>query len=73
MDQHPERMSDPVTEESVFQLPRPPSEHREGCQCGHCCAGIPKQPIICRSTSSRRAKYFSYQANTEQLLDIPNR
>lgn len=43
------------------------------CQCGHCCAGIPTQPIICRSTPSRRAKYFSYQTNTEQLLYIPNR
>lgn len=66
MDQHPERLSDPVTEESIFQLPHLPLEHREDCQRGHCCAGIPTQPIICRSTSLRAAKYFSYQANTYQ-------
>lgn len=72
-DQHPEHVSDPVTEESVFQSPHLLSEHREDFQCGPCCAGIPKHPIICRSTSLRKAKYFCYQANTEHLLDIPNR
>lgn len=73
MDPHPERVSDPVTEENIFQLSHLPSKHRRDCQCGHCWAGIVKQTIICRSTSSGTAKYLSYQVITEQLLDIPNR
>lgn len=72
MDQNPEHVSDPVTEQSHFQLLHQPSEHRGDCQHGHSCAGIPEQPIIWRSTSSR-AKGYSYQANTEQLLDILSR
>lgn len=34
-------------------------------------AGIVKPTIICRSTSSGTAKYLSYQAITEKLLDVP--
>lgn len=73
MDPQPERVSDPVTEENIFQLLHLPSEHRRDCQHGHCWTGIVNQTIICRSTSSGTAKYPSYQATTEQLLDIPNR
>lgn len=50
--------SDPVSEGSISQLPHLPSEQRGDCPCGHCCVGIPKQPIICRSTYLRKAKYF---------------
>lgn len=42
-------------------------------QKGLCWAGIVKLTIICRPTSSATAKYLSYQAISEQLLDIPNR
>lgn len=73
MDPHPERVSDPVTEENIFQSSHLPSEHRRDCQRGHCWAAIVKQTIICRPTSSGTAKYLSYQAVTEQLLDKPNR
>lgn len=73
MDPQPERVSDPVTEENIFQLLHLPAEHRRDCQHGHCWTGIVNQTIICRSTSSGTAKYPSYQATTEQLLDIPNR
>lgn len=58
MDKYPEHVSDPVTEGSISQLPHLPSEQRGDCPCGHCCVGIPKQPIICRSTYLRKAKYF---------------
>lgn len=59
-DHHPGCLSDPVTKESLFHLARPLSEHR-----GYCCAGIPKQLLICSPTPLRRVKYSCYQANTE--------
>lgn len=31
MDPHPERASDPVTEENIFQFLHLPSEHRRDC------------------------------------------
>lgn len=73
MDPHPECVSDPVTKENIFQLSHLRSEHRKDCQHGHCWAGNVKQTIICRATSSGTAKYLSYQATIDQLLDIPNR
>lgn len=54
MDTHPERVSDPVTEENIFQFLHLPSEHRRDCQHGHCWAGTVNQTIICRSTSSEQ-------------------
>lgn len=54
MDPHPERASDPVTEENIFQFLHLPSEHRRDCKHGHCWAGIVNQIVVCRSTSSEQ-------------------
>lgn len=72
-DPHPERVSDPVTEENIFQFLHLPSEHRRDCQHGQCWAGIVNQDYCLQINIFRTAKYPSYHAITEQLLDIPNR
>lgn len=66
MDPHPECVSDPVTEENNFQLSPLPSEHRKDCQHRHFWTGIVKQLF------AEQHLHVSYQAITEQLLDIPN-